>query len=84
MRLLLVTPAREVLDAEVEEVYAPGVLGEFGVLPQHATFLTALDTGKLRYRTGGKDHYLEVSGGVCEVLGDTVTILADTAEEATA
>ena len=82
MRFRLVTPARELLDLEVEEVYAPGVLGQFGVLPMHVNFLTALETGELRYRANGKDHYVAVSGGICEVLDDVVTVLADAAERA--
>ena len=82
MRFRLVTPARELLDLDVEEVYAPGVLGQFGVLPLHVNFLTALETGELRYRVRGKDHYVAVSGGICEVLDDVVTVLADSAEPA--
>jgi F-type H+-transporting ATPase subunit epsilon len=82
MRFVLVTPERQLLDTEVEEVYAPGVNGQFGVLPKHTTFLTALATGELRYREHGADHYVAVSGGVAEVLGDTLTILADSAEPA--
>lgn len=80
MRLLLVTPERQLLDTDIEEVYAPGVLGQFGVLPEHVNFLTALGTGELRYRTKGADHYVAVSGGILEVLDDVVTVLADSAE----
>ena len=80
MRLLLVTPERQLLDTDIEEVYAPGVLGQFGVLPEHVNFLTALGTGELRYRTKGADHYVAVSGGILEVLDDLVTVLADSAE----
>lgn len=80
MRLLLVTPERQLLDTDIEEVYAPGVLGQFGVLPEHVNFLTALGTGELRYRTKGVDHYVAVSGGILEVLDDLVTVLADSAE----
>lgn len=80
MRLLLVTPERQLLDTEIEEVYAPGVLGQFGVLPEHVNFLTALGTGELRYRTKGVDRYVAVSGGILEVLEDVVTVLADSAE----
>lgn len=82
MRLLLVTPERQLLDTDIEEVYAPGVLGQFGVLPEHVNFLTALGTGELRYRTGGVDHFVALSGGVLEVLDDVVTVLADSAESA--
>jgi F-type H+-transporting ATPase subunit epsilon len=80
MRLLLVTPERQLLDTEIEEVYAPGVRGQFGVLPEHVNFLTALGTGELRYRSKGVDHYVAVSGGILEVLDDVVTVLADSAE----
>src|SRR5262245_9197924 len=82
MRFRLVTPSRELLDLEADEVYAPGVLGQFGVLPLHANFLTALEPGELRYRVNGKDYWVAVSGGICEVLDDVVTVLADAAERA--
>ena len=82
LRLVLVTPERQLLDTDIEEVYAPGVLGQFGVLPEHVNFLTALGTGELRYRTQGVDHYVAISGGILEVLDDVVTVLADTAERA--
>ncbi|HEY8516652.1 MAG TPA: F0F1 ATP synthase subunit epsilon [Candidatus Binatia bacterium] len=80
MRLQLVTTERLLLDTDVEEVYAPGVLGEFGVLPLHVNFLTALGTGELRFRKDGVDRWVAVSGGILEVLDDVVTVLADTAE----
>ncbi len=82
MRLVVITPERLALDTPIEEVYAPGVMGEFGVLPKHVNFLTALAPGEVRYRESGTDRYMAVSGGVCEVLDDGVTILADTAEPA--
>ncbi|MFP6665637.1 MAG: F0F1 ATP synthase subunit epsilon [Deltaproteobacteria bacterium] len=84
MRLQIVTPDRAVLDCEVEEVYAPGTNGEFGILPEHITFLSSLDVGALRYRIAGKDEFVAVSGGVTEVLDDSVTVLADTAEKSAA
>ena len=81
MRLQIVTPDRAVLDEEVDEVYAPGANGEFGVLPEHVTFLTSLDIGVLRYRAEGKDEFVAIAGGVTEVLDNVVTILADSAEK---
>ena len=80
MRLQIVTPDKAVLDQEVEEVYAPGTNGEFGILPQHITFLTSLDVGVLRYRAEGKDDFVALSGGLTEVLDDSITVLADAAE----
>jgi len=82
MQLKLVTPERQLLDTEVEEVYAPGIAGEFGILPGHINFMTALTVGVMRYRSEGRDHYVAVSGGFAEVANDVVTILADAAEPA--
>jgi len=79
LQLNIVTPEKPVASEEVEEVTVPGINGEFGVLPQHTTFLTRLGEGPLTYRTGGKETTLRVSGGFCEVCEDRVTVLADQA-----
>ena len=75
LRLRLVTPERLVLDEEVEEITAPGTLGEFGVLPNHTTFLSSLEIGGLTYKKGGEIHSLAVSDGFAEVENDSVTVL---------
>ena len=80
IRLRVVTPARLVLDEEVDEVTGPGELGEFGVLPNHIAFLTTLVPGVLTYKQGAKIQALAVSGGYAEVLDNVMTVLASTAE----
>lgn len=80
MQLRIVTPTRLVIDTEVSELSAPGVVGEFGVLAEHATFLASLGTGILAYVEGGARKRLVVHGGYAEVVGDVVTVLADDAE----
>ncbi len=80
LRLRIVTPTRLVVDTEVSELSAPGVVGEFGVLPEHATFLGSLDTGMLTYVEGSVKRRLVVHGGYAEVIDDVVTVLADDAE----
>lgn len=83
LRLEIVTPDRMVLAADVEYVGAPGVLGEFGVLPGHVPFLSALGIGNLYFKKGGKTFYVYVSGGFAEVYkGEKVTVLAEVAERA--
>ena len=82
LRLEIVTPDRAVVSTDVEYVGAPGVLGEFGVLPGHVPFLSALGVGNLHYNKGGKTYYVFVSGGFAEVSGDKVTVLAEVAERA--
>lgn len=78
--LEVVTPERAVLQQSVDYVGAPGLLGEFGILPGHVPFLSALGIGSLMYKKAGRVRYLFVAGGFAEVTGDKVTILAEVAE----
>lgn len=79
--LEVVTPDRLVLSTEAEVVVCPGVEGQFGVLPGHIAFLSALDIGEMYYKSAGKTEYLAVSGGFAEVTGEKVTIVAESAEK---
>ena len=78
--LRIVTPSRLVLDEEVDEVTAPGELGEFGVLPNHIAFLTTLVPGELSFKQGAAKTTLAISGGYAEVLDNVMTVLASSAE----
>ncbi len=78
-QLRIVTPRQAVLEEEVREVTAPGALGEFGVLPDHIAFLTALEIGTLRFRAGGEPQRLAIRGGFAEVADNVMTVLADDA-----
>ncbi|MBI3606523.1 MAG: ATP synthase F1 subunit epsilon [Nitrospirae bacterium] len=74
--LEVVTPEDLILSEEVDEVTAEGVEGDFGVLPGHINFLTALRPGALAYRIGTSTTRIEIRGGIAEVLDNCVTILA--------
>ena len=65
---------------DVDEVIAPGSLGELGILPHHAPLITALQPGELRVKAGGGEDDFFISGGFLEVHSDQVTVLADAAE----
>lgn len=80
IQLRLVTPSRLLLDEEVDEVTAPGVLGEFGVLPNHIAFLATLEIGEMSYKQGNQSVHLALSGGYAEVLDNVMTVLANAAE----
>ena len=82
MRLEIVTAERLVYSEEVNVVVAPGIDGELGILPRHAPLLTALKPGEIRVVKDGEESYIAVGGGFLEVMGNKVTILADTAEHA--
>ena len=80
IKLRVVTPSRLVFDEEVDEVSAPGELGEFGVLPNHISFLSTLVAGEMSYKQGTARHALVVGGGYAEVLDNVMTVLASAAE----
>ncbi len=80
--LEVVTPDKLLCSQQVDEVIAPGVEGEFGVLPGHCHFLSTLKIGELRYRIGETTSYMSVLWGFAEVTPTKVTILAEIAEKA--
>jgi F-type H+-transporting ATPase subunit epsilon len=79
-RLDIVTAEREVFSDDVDEVVAPGVEGQLGILPHHAPLMTTLLPGELLVKKGGEEFYLAISGGFIEVRPDRIIILADAAE----
>jgi len=80
MKLEIVTPYSKVLDQLVDEVTATGKLGEFGVLPGHAPFLTSLNIGELCYKTDGVAVCMALNWGYFEVQDDKIIVLVETAE----
>ena len=83
LKVDIVTAERVVYSDEgVDEVVAPGIEGEFTVLPQHAPFLTMIKAGIMRIVKGNEDIDMAITGGFLEVRDDRVTILADAAERA--
>jgi F-type H+-transporting ATPase subunit epsilon len=81
LTLEMVTPYKKILSQEVDEITAPGSIGELGILPGHTPLLTTLKIGELAYKQGGKTFRVAVNWGYLEVGEDKVTVLVDTAEK---
>ena len=79
-QLELVTPARIMTQRSVQMVVAPGAEGLFGVLPRHAPLLADLTRGIVEVHEDGKvtDRFM-IDGGLADVSGESVTILAERA-----
>jgi F-type H+-transporting ATPase subunit epsilon len=82
LKLEMVTPYKRVLSEEVDEVTAPGAVGEFGVLPDHTSLLTTLKVGELTYKKDGETFHVAVNWGYVEVEDNVMTVLVETAEPA--
>jgi F-type H+-transporting ATPase subunit epsilon len=83
LKLTLQTPARRLVTGlEVTEIVAPGTMGMLGILPEHANFVTQLETGLLKWRMPD-EHEMStatVSWGFLQVKDGHVTVLADVSE----
>ena len=82
LTLEIVTPTKVLYEGKIDEVTAPGIEGEFGVLPGHTPFLTFLATGELSYKVEGKERFVAVDGGFIEVTPTRVIAIVDEAEYA--
>jgi F-type H+-transporting ATPase subunit epsilon len=80
IHLEVVTPSGAVVSEEVDIVTAPGVSGEFGVLANHAPFLSTIKTGTLSFKKDRTSKYLMVTGGFAEVSNNKITFLVESAE----
>ena len=82
LTLRVITPEAIVLDTSAAAVRIPGVDGSIGILPRHAAMVAALDTGVLRYRSGGSEHFLFVSDGFAEVRDNTLRLVCEAGDPA--
>jgi F-type H+-transporting ATPase subunit epsilon len=78
----ILTPERNVLQAQVDSVVVPAADGELGILAQHAPLVAELQPGEIRLRTGNDTLLFAVSGGFVEVQNNHVVVMAETAEMA--
>lgn len=82
LKLEIVTAESPVYSGEVDAIIAPGIMGQFTVLPHHAALMTILEPGELCLRAGGQETFMAISGGYLEVIDEKVIVLADAAERA--
>ncbi len=80
INLEVVTPKGAIVSEEVDIVTAPGFAGEFGVLANHAPFISTIKVGTLHYKKDGNEVELMISGGFCEVSNNKITFLVESAE----
>jgi F-type H+-transporting ATPase subunit epsilon len=84
MHVDVVSAEEEIFSGPATMLFAPGAMGDLGILPRHAPLLTSIKPGEVRIVTeqGAEEIVLYVSGGMLEIQPEAVTILADTAQRA--
>lgn len=80
-RFFLATPEKVVFDDLVISLIAPGTVGYFEVLTNHAAIISSLKPGHLIVTDKDKKKWVwAVSGGYFEMSHNEATLLADAAE----
>jgi len=79
LKLEIVTPEGNVYSEDVEMVTLPGIVGQFGVYPQHTPLTTQMVPGEIIVRRGGHETFLATGEGLIEVTADRVSVLTDLA-----
>lgn len=75
----IVSPERQIMAAEVDQVDMPGIIGGFGVLPGHEPFVSTLRSGLITIHQGGSVKKIYVRGGFADVTPDAATVLVEKA-----
>lgn len=81
--LEIVTPVKKVFSGNVQSFSAPGVVGGFQTLFNHAPLLSQIEIGEIKIVDDfGKTIFYSTSGGFVEVNKNKIIVLADSAERA--
>ncbi|MCX7698223.1 MAG: ATP synthase F1 subunit epsilon, partial [Candidatus Goldbacteria bacterium] len=81
LKINIETPEKKIFEGKILFLVAPGIEGEFGVLPEHTPFVTVLKPGVVSFKKeDGNIEMLAVSGGYIEVTRDKIILLVETAE----
>lgn len=74
MTLKIISAEDIVFQGEVSVVHLPGSMGAFTVLPGHASLISTLTPGTVRYTTAEGEQSAEITGGIVDVDNNIVSI----------
>jgi F-type H+-transporting ATPase subunit epsilon len=78
MQVQLITPEKILFEGAANYVQVCGSQGEFGVLPNHAPFISTLKAGNIVIELpNGERQEFPVTSGVAEVQAEKITILVE-------
>ena len=78
MKLEITSPDKQIFSGDVDLVQLPGSDGLFEIFHNHAPMIAALGPGRAKVQDAeGKLQFFDIKGGVCEVLENKITVLAE-------
>jgi F-type H+-transporting ATPase subunit epsilon len=80
LTVTITTPQKEWTFEQVTSCSAPGIMGGFQILQDHAPLISELEIGEIKIETRDGTEIFATSGGFLEVLKNKVSILLETCE----
>jgi len=81
VKIKVISPEKIIWDTEAEQIVLPSITGGLGILTNHASLVTVLQTGLLKKREENGWTPLILWGGVAQVENNEITVLANGVEE---
>nr|YP_009522540.1 ATP synthase epsilon chain [Dumortiera hirsuta]AXQ02641.1 ATP synthase epsilon chain [Dumortiera hirsuta] len=82
LNLRVMAPNRIVWNSDIQEIILSTNSGQIGILPNHASILTALDIGVVKIRIDDQWSTMALMGGFAMIDNNNLTILVNDAEKA--
>lgn len=74
MTLKIISAEDIMFQGDASVVHLPGTKGAFTVLPGHASLISTLNAGSVRYTTAEGEQSVDVEGGIVDVDKDIVSV----------
>ena len=74
MTLKIISADKVLYEGEASVVHLPGAMGAFTVLPGHASLISTLTPGVVRYAAPDGEHSLSIEGGIADVDRNIVSV----------
>ena len=74
MTLKIISADDILFQGDASVVHLPGTMGAFTVLPSHASLISTLTPGTVRYTSGGTEQRVDIQGGIADVDSDVVSV----------
>ena len=74
MTLKIISADDILFQGDASVVHLPGTMGAFTVLPGHASLISTLTPGTVRYTSDGTERRVDIQGGIADVDSDVVSV----------
>jgi F-type H+-transporting ATPase subunit epsilon len=76
MKVIILSPEKQLYEAEVDRVVVPGEMGQFEVLENHAPIISTLVKGVVACFSA-ESYALEIQSGFIECVNNTINICVE-------